>query len=91
MSEQTPTMEDLFGPVIYSYTREQAIEDGVLIDLSAIAPDVCSQHYKYPIACTETVWNIIEEAVNNPKWDCDTKGIIHDLLFMSIHYKTFVL
>jgi len=91
MSETNPTMTDLFGEVIHSYTRAQAIEDGVLIDLSAIAPDVCRQHYKYPIACTAPVWSIIDEAVNNPRFDCDHKGIIHDMLFMSIHYKTFVL
>ena len=31
------SMEDIFGPVIYAYTRAQAIEDGVLVDLSETA------------------------------------------------------
>ncbi len=31
--------ESQFGEVIYSYTDEQAIEDGILIDLSVINPD----------------------------------------------------
>lgn len=44
--------------LIYSYTRAQAIEDGVLVDLTAIALDVCREHYKYPIACTSAVWRL---------------------------------
>jgi len=32
------SMSDLFGPVIYSYTRKQAIEDGVLVDLMQDEP-----------------------------------------------------
>ncbi|MEW6775927.1 MAG: DUF6573 family protein [Bdellovibrionota bacterium] len=72
-----------WGEVIYSYTRAQAIEDGVLVDLSAIAPDVASQHYKYPIACTSTVWDIIQRAVENKQYANDYKGVIHDILWMS--------
>jgi hypothetical protein len=39
--------EDLFGPVIFSYSRAQAIEDGVLWDVTGIARLVGS---KYPTA-----------------------------------------
>ena len=78
-----PTMTELFGEVIYSYPRAQAIEDGVLVDLSSIAPDVCRQHYKYPIACTASVWAIIEKARKNPRYMNDVNGIVHDLLWMS--------
>jgi type I site-specific restriction endonuclease len=36
--KESLTMDDnLFGDVIYSYTRAQAIEDGVLVDVSALA------------------------------------------------------
>jgi hypothetical protein len=28
-------LEDVFGPVLHRYTRQQAIEDGVLVDLSS--------------------------------------------------------
>jgi hypothetical protein len=45
--------------------------------------DVCRQHYKYPIACTASVWNIIEAAVNNPKHCNDYAGVLHDMLYMS--------
>ena len=29
-----PAQDDIFGEVIYSYTRKQAIEDGVLVYLT---------------------------------------------------------
>jgi len=73
--------------VISTYTRAQAIEDGVLVDLSAAAPGVCAQHYKYPIACTASVWAIIERAVKNEKHGNDLNGVVHDLLWMSRTYK----
>ncbi len=76
-------MQDIFGEVIYSYTRAQAIEDGVLADLTALAPDVCRQHFKHPVACTAAVWEIIEKAVSNKKHSNDVNGIVHDILFMS--------
>ena len=41
--------ESLFGPVIFSYTRQQAIEDGVLVDLSEWAKQ---EGYAIPVACT---------------------------------------
>jgi len=45
------------GDLIYSYTRAQALADGVLIDLSERAR---SCGIKYPAACTSTVWALIE-------------------------------
>lgn len=74
---------NIFGDVIYSYTRAQAIDDGVLADLSEIAPDVCRQHFKHPVACTAAVWDIIEKAVANKKYCNDFNGIVHDMLYMS--------
>jgi hypothetical protein len=71
------------GSVIYVYTRAQAIEDGQLIDLSVLAPDVCCQHFKYPVACTAAVWRIIERAIENPRWCSDINGVVHDILWMS--------
>ncbi|MHB1991650.1 DUF6573 family protein [Metallibacterium scheffleri] len=43
--------------LIYSYTRAQALADGVLIDLSERARQ-CG--IKYPTACTGSVWALIE-------------------------------
>jgi hypothetical protein len=36
-SEQELQTDQPFGPVIFSYTRKQAIEDGVLVDVTALA------------------------------------------------------
>ncbi len=52
--------ENFFGKPIYTYTRAQAIADGVLIDLSEV-PSV-KIDWKVPLACTSTVWAIIEKA-----------------------------
>ena len=64
-----------FGEVIYSFTRKQAIADGVLVDLSQF--EVVRQHWKHHVACTDTVWSIIETAVNEHAKD--HTGILHDL------------
>jgi len=47
-------VEELFGPVIYAYTREQAIKDGVLIDVTATAKEA---GIKYQTAVSEALWN----------------------------------
>lgn len=75
--------DSVFGEVISRYTREQAIADGMLIDLSAIAPDVCRQHYKYPVACTAGVYALIEKAISSKRHCNDLNGFVHDLLHMS--------
>jgi type I site-specific restriction endonuclease len=33
---ETMNNENVFGDMIYSYSRKQAIEDGVLVDLSEV-------------------------------------------------------
>lgn len=71
---------DPFGEVIYSYTRKQAIADGVLVDLSN--NDVIRQHWKYPFACTDTVWQTIEAALREDDAQ-DLNGILHDISTMA--------
>ena len=78
------TMEEVFGPVIYAYTRKQAIEDGVLVDLMQdTMTEVCRQHYKYPIACTATMFAIMQKAVENKRHCNSYAGVLHDMLWMS--------
>lgn len=45
--------------VIYVYTRAQAIEDGVLIDISDWAEEY---GFTYPVAVTSYVWSLINHA-----------------------------
>lgn len=80
-------MDDLFaeGTVIFSYTRQQALEDGVLVDLSGLFPSLCEGLYRYHVACTTRVWALIEKgamATNGSGFD----GIVWDILWMSVKY-----
>lgn len=47
-------MSDLFGKVIYSYTRAQAIEDGVLVDVSEMAKEA---GVRFPVAVTRALYD----------------------------------
>ena len=46
--------ESFFGDVISTYTRAQAIEDGVLIDVSSIAKE--SGFNEWPVSMTAGAW-----------------------------------
>jgi len=69
--------------LIYSYSRKQALEDGVLIDLNQYIP-VKESGYKWPVACTAAVFDIIERAVKNERYHNDYKGVVWDILWMSL-------
>ena len=56
MTTQPQDMEDLFGPPISSYSRAQAIEDGVLVDVSALAREA---GIRFPVAVTAGVFAIL--------------------------------
>jgi hypothetical protein len=45
-------VDPIFGPVIFSYSRAQALEDGVLADVSELAREA---GFKYPTAITVAV------------------------------------
>ena len=45
---------ELEDVVIVSYTRKQAISDGILIDITETAIEA---GFKYPVAVTHSVWN----------------------------------
>lgn len=77
MNESNP-FEDM--PVIYRYTRKQAIEDGVLVDLTEWSREV---GFTIPVACTSAVWH---EYVVPPEGTRELgqseRGRAHDLLWM---------
>jgi hypothetical protein len=64
--------------VIHTYTRAQALADGVLVDLSAAFPQE-TRLYKYHVACTASVFAMAEKAANFGS----LHGVIWDLIFMS--------
>ena len=53
-------MSNLFedAEVIHRYTRKQAIEDGILVDLSEIAGEA---GIKYPVAVTRGVFELLDD------------------------------
>jgi len=66
--------------VIDTYSRQEAIEDGVLVDATVgDLAEVTRQHFKVPVAMTAAVWDLVEKAVLNPRHGNDRKGVWHDI------------
>ena len=65
------TAGEIFGEddLIYSYSRAQALADGVLVDITERARQ-CG--IKYPTACTAGVWALIESI---PESDRDMRDV----------------
>ena len=65
-------------PIISRYTRAQAIEDGVLVDLTEWARET---GFRFPVACTIGVWS---ECIQPPAAvpEQSERGRAHDLLWM---------
>jgi len=85
--QEKSSMKEIFGEVISSYSRDQAIEDGILADLTTLFPRD-TRLYKYPVACTSAVWETISNAC---KHGGDPGAWVWDLCYMSIHYKCKIL
>ena len=68
-------------PVIFSYTRRQAIDDGVLVDLTDWAKET---GFVAPVAVTRSVW---DQWIVPPKGTEDfgqsERGRAHDMLWMA--------
>jgi len=73
------TMKEIFGDVIYAYTRAQAIEDGVLIDVTETAREA---GIRFPTAVTSAVWADYVNVPNEMKGQQDEAGKLWDVLWM---------
>ncbi len=83
IEELAGELAEFFGKPIYTYSREQAIKDGVLVDLTewASADKGFMGGYTVPVAVTAAVWADINAI---PKGNLgDVRGRAHDLLWMS--------
>ena len=81
--DEQSSLEDIFGPVIMSYTRAQALEDGVLVDAGALAQEA---GFHWPVALTRAVWEDCiawEDADNHSQVYQDQTGRLWDVLFMA--------
>jgi len=75
--------DPIFGEVISSYSRRQALEDGMQADANiGDLAEVTRQHFKWPVYITRSLWNLMEKAVENRKYGNDWKGVWHDICWM---------
>jgi hypothetical protein len=70
--------------IISIYTRAQAIEDGVLVDVSEMAKEA---GIKFPVAITRAVWNdYITPDPRSKSWGQSIQGRLWDVLWMFRNY-----
>ena len=65
--------------VIHSYTRREALADGVLVDLSALAREA---GFCWPLAVTRAVWGLLEPSEELKKEGQSWTGRAWDMLFI---------
>jgi len=70
--------------IIHSYSRAQAIEDGLLIDVSETAREA---GFRFPVAVTREAWEryIVPSEEDRKRWGQDTNGRLWDTLWMLRH------
>ena len=78
-----PANAAAFDPVISVYTRAQAIEDGILVDVSDTAREA---GFKIPVAVTRTVWSRLIGLPDGYRGFQDERGRLWDVLWMARHY-----
>jgi len=67
--------------VVFSYTRAQALEDGVLVDVSEWAsPREMMGGFTIPVAFTSAVWALVQAPEASHE---DTRGRAHDVLWLA--------
>lgn len=74
---------DPFGELIYSFSRAQALEDGVLIDVTETAQEA---GFKLPVALTSAAWHQTVEwtdADSKRQTPQDEAGRLWDVLWMA--------
>lgn len=66
---------------IYSYTRQQAIEDGILVDITN-TKEAKEAGFKIPVALTRSVYDLVEVPKNLEDMQ-DFTGRLWDVCFMA--------
>jgi hypothetical protein len=84
-NQDNSTGSPFFGEVVYSYSRAQALEDGVLIDVTDTAREA---GFRWPVALSAgawadcVAWSDIDSAKQTPQ---DESGRLWDVVFMAAH------
>ncbi len=71
--------DNFFGEVISSYTAEQAVEDGILADVSEMAKEA---GFSIPVRITRTVYDLCTPTKSNKIQSFD--GRLWDVLYMAM-------
>ena len=79
---KNPNRHTHFGPAISHYSRAQAIEDGILVDVSETAREA---GFTIPVAVTRTVWNRLVALPQGYRGFQDEAGRLWDVLWMARH------
>jgi hypothetical protein len=80
LREAFRTVESIGGPLVIStYSRAQAIEDGVLVDVTEWASAGFMGGFTCPVALTSALWDAVERK-GDPN---STRGRAHDVLFLA--------
>jgi len=75
-STKTECSESLFGEVIFSYTRAQAIADRVLVD---VTPTALEAAFRFPLAATAALMAAVETIPQQYSHE-DIEGRLWDLM-----------
>ena len=54
MNDQNKTAADIFGPVLYTYSRSQAVADGLQVEVSKVAEEA---GIRFPVFLTRAVYD----------------------------------
>ncbi len=68
---------------LFAYTRAQAIEDGILVDVSETAREA---GFNIPVAITRAVWNRLVAVPEGYQGFQDERGRLWDVVSMARHY-----
>lgn len=79
---QSDQQSNFFGETIFAYSRAQAFEDGMLVNVTVMAKQA---GFKIPVAVTRTVWDQYIEWTDedsNKQTIQDQSGRLWDVLWM---------
>ena len=82
---KTDPVTELFGEVISTYSRAQALDDGVLVDAGPMAKEV---GFRIPVALTAAAWSdcvVWSDADSERQVHQDQSGRLFDVLYMAHH------
>ena len=75
-------MKDLLGPVISSYSREQALDDGVLVAFPEMQEMAKEAGFTLPLALSTGAWNLVEATGKAKEHGECWKGRLWDVFTM---------